>query len=224
MMLEAGFRFVTLAALLDRLADKDGPSPSGARGLAAVTFDDGLRNNLTIAQPILAALGIPATVFVASDLIGSRSPWLGDGAEAEMLSADDLRALVADGWEMGAHTASHADLSQLSYEASIEEISRGVAVLERETGVHVTTLAYPFGSHSTSAMDAARAAGLRAALTTGGTGWEPYALTRAMISAGDPLWVFALKVADAYEPLISSRPARFLRMQSRAWRARLSTG
>jgi len=37
----------------------------------AVTFDDGLVNNLTLALPLLQSLGIPATFFVPSALVGA---------------------------------------------------------------------------------------------------------------------------------------------------------
>jgi peptidoglycan/xylan/chitin deacetylase (PgdA/CDA1 family) len=220
LMLAAGFRFVSLPVLVDRLAGGAPGTELAARGLAAVTFDDGLRNNLTVAQPILSDLSIPATVFVVSDLIGARSPWLGPDADAEMLSADDLRTLVASGWEVGAHTASHADLAQLGYDECREEISRCVAALEQQVGVRAQMLAYPFGSYGEPAIAAARAAGVRGAVTIGSGSWRPYELTRAMISAGDPLWVVLLKLTDRYEPPLASRVVRSARARSRTVRER----
>jgi peptidoglycan/xylan/chitin deacetylase (PgdA/CDA1 family) len=221
MMLTAGFRFVPLRTLVDAIADGGAAGASAARGLAAITFDDGLRNNLTVAQPILSALGISATVFVTSNLIGGYSPWLGAEAGGEMLSADDLRALVAYGWELGVHTASHADLSKLGYDQCVEEMSRCITALELNAGVRAETLAYPYGNYGGAAVAAARAVGLRAAVAVGSGSWARYELTRAMISAGDPLWVVLLKIANAYEPLLASPAVRFIRNSSRAQRERM---
>ncbi|MDQ2668413.1 MAG: polysaccharide deacetylase family protein [Gemmatimonadota bacterium] len=42
-----------------------------SRPTVAITFDDGYRNNLSVALPILRELGIPATVYVATGIIGT---------------------------------------------------------------------------------------------------------------------------------------------------------
>jgi len=43
----------------------------------AVTFDDGFENNLTVAAPILAARGVPATFYVTTDFIDrNRMSWV----------------------------------------------------------------------------------------------------------------------------------------------------
>ncbi len=46
------------------------------RNALAITFDDGYRDNLTHAAPVLARYGLPATVFLASGFIGTAEvPW-----------------------------------------------------------------------------------------------------------------------------------------------------
>jgi peptidoglycan/xylan/chitin deacetylase (PgdA/CDA1 family) len=45
--------------------------PRGSKAPVLITFDDGYRNNLTLAAPILRRLGAPAVFFLASGYIGT---------------------------------------------------------------------------------------------------------------------------------------------------------
>jgi peptidoglycan/xylan/chitin deacetylase (PgdA/CDA1 family) len=61
--------------LADALLEMERSSPRG-RPIACVTFDDGYLNNRTVAYPILASLGIPATIYLTTGFVGtSRSLW-----------------------------------------------------------------------------------------------------------------------------------------------------
>ena len=55
---------------LERLGE-----PGGRRRRVALTFDDGLRSNVTVAYPLLRKLRLPATFYVCPDLIDKRR-WL----------------------------------------------------------------------------------------------------------------------------------------------------
>ena len=216
LLLSAGFEFVTLAELARR-AEGGTPEP----GLAAVTFDDGMRNNHTTALPILNEYGIPATVYVTIGFIGGTSPWIGPGGDGAIMDEPELRELAAAGWELGAHTMTHADLSTLGYEACLQEIEDSRTELERIAGVKVETFAYPFGRYGPDALAAARDAEVIAAVTTGSGSWDRYEMTRAMIGAVDPLPVVLLKLTDRYEPLLQSAPARLARQASKRLRGAL---
>ncbi|MGC2697706.1 MAG: polysaccharide deacetylase family protein [Candidatus Angelobacter sp.] len=63
------FNVVSLETMVDRLA-----SDAGANDLV-LTFDDGLRNNLSVVYPVLRELLLPATFFVCPALIDS-GKWL----------------------------------------------------------------------------------------------------------------------------------------------------
>ncbi len=53
------------------------------RRVVAVTFDDGYRDNVSVALPILERLGIPASFFLVTDLCsGARTAWWEDVAWA----------------------------------------------------------------------------------------------------------------------------------------------
>jgi len=62
--LQRQFNVISLAEGVARLAN--GSLPPAA---AAITFDDGYRDNLTLAAPILQRRNLPATLFVATDFI-----------------------------------------------------------------------------------------------------------------------------------------------------------
>ena len=62
-------RFYRFVPLLDAL-DQAGQGRDG-EDLACLTFDDGYRDNYTVAHPILRELGIPATIFLVAGLIGT---------------------------------------------------------------------------------------------------------------------------------------------------------
>ena len=68
--LKRRFTIMPLPAFIRQLRERGTP-PERA---LAVTFDDGYENLYTHAFPILRTLGIPATVFIATDLIEPAEP------------------------------------------------------------------------------------------------------------------------------------------------------
>jgi peptidoglycan/xylan/chitin deacetylase (PgdA/CDA1 family) len=65
------YTVLSVEELMDRV--RAGRLP---RNAAAITFDDGYRDTLTHAAPILAAHGLPATVFLATGFMGTTEvPW-----------------------------------------------------------------------------------------------------------------------------------------------------
>lgn len=216
MLMDAGFEFTTVAELA-RIADGGTPPP----GYAAISFDDGMRNNLTAALPILQEYGLPATIYVTVGYLGGISPWIGPKTDNRTLSEEEVRDLARAGWELGAHTMTHPDLSTLDYEACRREIEDSKTTLESIGAVAVETLAYPFGHYNSTAIQATHDSGLLAAVTTGSGSWAPYELTRAMISSMDPISVVLLKLTDRYEPLLQLPPARLLRQVSKQARKRV---
>jgi peptidoglycan/xylan/chitin deacetylase (PgdA/CDA1 family) len=69
--LASNFNIFSLEDGLERLIKKDVPDNA-----IVITFDDGYRDNYTDAFPILKNLSIPATIFLATDAIGTqRTLW-----------------------------------------------------------------------------------------------------------------------------------------------------
>jgi glycosyltransferase involved in cell wall biosynthesis/peptidoglycan/xylan/chitin deacetylase (PgdA/CDA1 family) len=117
--------------------------------IVAITFDDGYRDNATIAAPILRSLGLPACFFVSTDMIGSSQPFPHDVVQGrppqQHMSWDDLRRLAAAGFEIGSHTCSHADLGHITLADARRELRESKQRIETEVGTAVRLFAFPYG-------------------------------------------------------------------------------
>ena len=183
-------------------------------GRAALTFDDGLVDNLTALVPILQELRAPATVFVVSGWLGQAhpaAPW------TRIVSDGELRELRQAGVEIGGHSATHADLSALAHEDALDEVLRGKQELEELLGEAVEVAAYPYGRTSPDAIRAVRDAGFRAACSTSARGsWDdPFFLPRQDMDNRGGLLGLRLKRDDRYESLMRLAPARAARRVGR---------
>ena len=123
----------------------------------AITFDDGLASFGQIAAPILLEHGLPVTLFVVTDAVGSSNVWRGRqdaGIPVQaLLDWQQLATLQEAGVQLGAHTCTHAKLNTLHGDALHREIVASKQRLARELGVDATTFAYPYGATSPAARD-----------------------------------------------------------------------
>jgi peptidoglycan/xylan/chitin deacetylase (PgdA/CDA1 family) len=167
-----GYRVISLDELTERLRAHRLPD----RRSVVLTIDDGYRDNLEIARPILRRHGFPATLFAVSGTLGHGNLWDrgGELAGRPMLSAVELRELAHDGVAIGGHTRSHPSLPKLGDAALSDELGGARSELERELGRPVNAFSYPFGHHDDAVVCAVRAAGFMSAVTT-----EPHLVTPA---------------------------------------------
>jgi peptidoglycan/xylan/chitin deacetylase (PgdA/CDA1 family) len=91
--LRRAFTIVPLAAFA---ASIGAPRDAGRGRRAAIIFDDGLRNNVVVAYPMLRALGVPATFFVCPGLIEERRwLWTHEARRRLQFAARPLRDTLA---------------------------------------------------------------------------------------------------------------------------------
>lgn len=217
MLLAAGFEFVSLAELAARASGGEPPP-----GLAAVTFDDGMEDNFSVALPLLQEFGISATVFVQTGVIGEPNPWLGPGASARMLNEQEIRAMADAGVVIGAHSVTHPDMSTLSRDECLREMEMSRDALVEITGREVREFAYPFGHYGPQTVEAARAARFDLAVTCVNRGsWNPFELKRVLITRRDGVGGFLARVAGIYEPVVLGPLGSAARGATRGVRSRL---
>lgn len=177
---------------------KPGPlaAPAPDRRTLAITFDDGYKDTLTAAGPILAALDLPMTVFMITARLNEESRLY--------LSATELKTLASrKGVTIGAHGHTHTPLDSLSDGALKEELTKSRKILEDLLGRSVTSLSYPHGRVDRRVRDAAQEAGYTlGACSRYGQNTaqrDPLLLCRTEITAWDDLEAFGLKVGGHWD-------------------------
>jgi peptidoglycan/xylan/chitin deacetylase (PgdA/CDA1 family) len=135
---DEGFQTVSLAEFLAFTAGRR----QLPRKSVLLTFDDGYKSFVQYARSTLKDYGFGATLFVYSDFIGA-----GSG-----LSWQDLRALSEQGYDVQAHSKSHANLrrkegeSEAAYAKRIEaELGYPLTLFKKYLGRSSESLAYPYG-------------------------------------------------------------------------------
>jgi len=174
----------------------------------AVTFDDGYRDNLIEAAPILDRYRIPATFFVVPGRVGAFLDHDRPTADARLMSWADIHQLEKRGFDIGAHTLSHRRLATLDRAEQVHEIIEGGRLLEKNLGHRVLSFAYPFGSaldYSAVSVELVRQAGYDYALSNRygrcNAEKERWELRRIWIDRTDSFVMFQAKVNGALDTL-----------------------
>ena len=213
---DRGHATLTLADLAARLA---AGQAIPARPVV-VTFDDGFRDFMTHALPVLADRRLVATQYVVSDLVGGTSRWLDDVGEGgrPLMDEADVREAHAAGVEIGAHTRTHPRLDALPPDRMAEEVGGSKARLEDILGAAVTTFAYPFGLYD-GVREAVVKAGFAAACAvryrTSSPDDDRFAMARLIVRRETALDAFA-RLLDG-----DDMGARMTYDRTRAWAWRL---
>lgn len=201
-----GWRAVNLRDGLHAL--NQSPTQVRAQRLVALTFDDGFRDFLTAAAPILQLLGFSATIFLPTAFIADNGicrKFLG----RDCLTWSDVRQLHRAGFEFGSHTVNHAKLVDLSWPEIEFELTSSKADIAERIGVEATSFAYPYafpqaaGAFVLRFREILRNAGYRACVATSigrvARLDDPYCLKRLPINDADDLSLFAAKLYGAYD-------------------------
>jgi peptidoglycan/xylan/chitin deacetylase (PgdA/CDA1 family) len=157
-----------------------------------LTFDDGTRDFVDNALPVLQELDITATLFIVAGKVGGRRDWdplHGDPlAPVPLLDSDELRHLRAQGFTIGSHTYSHRWLPAssarghsgpgLSASQARREVLLSREVLSALIGEPVRWFAYPYLGADSRGYELVREAGYRGACGGPNRKHERYYLNR----------------------------------------------
>lgn len=175
--LKENYDCISFSELCERLK-------SGARSKrrsVVITFDDGYRDNFTAAAPALREAGVAATFFVSTGFIDTSREFPHDArgnreenseeARFPKLTWDDLRAMEAEGFEIGSHTVNHANLGKAADEVITREVTESLSALNSNLGSRPRCFSFPWGKPadiSDRAVEAVKRAGYYAAASAYG--------------------------------------------------------
>jgi len=186
---------------------------ANGRDGVAITFDDGYRDNVTNAAPVLQRLGLPATFFIVTGRMGGVMVPDEDPATGAIMTWEEVRELVRAGFDIGGHTVTHPHLARLGEEEQRREILDCARAIAEQLGQRPEAFAYPYGSvadYNEVSVRLVREAGFQYAVSNrygaNPPGCDRWTLRRIWIDGTDSLETFQAKVAgrlDAFALLDS---------------------
>jgi peptidoglycan/xylan/chitin deacetylase (PgdA/CDA1 family) len=188
------------------LADVVDGRIGGTKPVVAITFDDGYRNVLRTAGPILARHGFPATVFVPTDWRGRVNGWIEPtSCDLEIMDDPELRESESSGLAIESHGHAHIDMSDSTPEGVERDIKASLDNLEILLGRRPRFLAYPYGRIASWTPRVAERTGLAAAFTIDERHGGRFAYERVQVTPLDNAQTFALKTTGVYLKIRKSR-------------------
>lgn len=189
---ENGYTVIPLRRYIDyRLGRASAPPPRSV----VITVDDGHRSVYTEMLPLVKKYRIPVTLFIYPSAISNAS---------YAMKWENLRELEKTGlFEVQSHTYWHPNfktekkrLGSQEYQRFLDmQFKKSKEKLEKELGIKVDILAWPFGIHDDELMKRAHEAGYAAAFTIerrhAGAADVMMALPRYLMTNGDRGAVFA---------------------------------
>ncbi len=165
-LVENGFRTITLEEWYNY---KTVRKPMPQRTIL-LTFDDGFDDFAVYAWPILQNYGLGAINYLVSSLVGRANEWdAAMGESVPLMNWDTIKRLRDEGCEFGSHTCSHKHLTGLTTDEIAYELAHSRAVLQKELGLPITSIAYPFGDYDPIVAHIAGACGYDFAVTCDGS-------------------------------------------------------
>ncbi|CAB3735671.1 hypothetical protein LMG3458_05260 [Achromobacter deleyi] len=170
-----------------------------------ITFDDGYRNVVQNAMPVLDKLGFTATNYLVANQFDGGNVWDAKIGipHSPLMTVEEMRQWAAAGHEVGSHTLDHVHLPEMTPDEARRQMVESKDVLEQALGAPVTAFCYPYGDHGPEHLAMAREAGYdNATLTKRGlanASDDPFGLPRVTVSRSTGIFRFLQKCLTRYE-------------------------
>jgi peptidoglycan/xylan/chitin deacetylase (PgdA/CDA1 family) len=162
---------------------------SSKQNLVALTFDDGYRDNLTAALPLLEKYSMPATIFMVAGFVD----------RDRYLSAAELRELAKHPLiTIGSHGLWHRNFNELAEKEARLELTESRRALEGITGEKITLMAWPYGECNSRLEQLSGECGYAASWSVWKGTNGPHSRWRVPLGARDNLVRFVAKASGVY--------------------------
>ena len=173
--------------------------------VVGITFDDGFKNNLTHALPILQKFNFSATCYIISQNIGGINYWdLDKGIpENPLMDEGEVKQWINGGMEIGSHTQHHVRLAECDPATVEQEIQQSKLDLEKQFNCSVNHFCYPYGNYNDEIVAITKNSGYSSATTVDRGRTKPsdnlLALPRVPITHRTFFHLFLMKILSKYE-------------------------
>jgi peptidoglycan/xylan/chitin deacetylase (PgdA/CDA1 family) len=138
-----------------------------------ISFDNGYPKQVTYAPQVLSRYGWPGVLFEITE---------------EHLRPSEIRPVIALGWEVDSHSATHPDLTELSGSELEYQVAASRRYLRRKFGIPSDNFCYPSSLYDAATIAAVKEAGYVGAVTENAgyaSRGKPYELDRYEIEGED---------------------------------------
>ena len=183
-------------------------SMQAAERRVVLTFDDGFASMWENVLPLLEEFGFRATFFIVPGYVGKTlwgdpltRTWSWEEKSRRipfpMMAWDQIARMSEAGMEIGSHTLSHPNLTDIAEEEARKEIHESKAFLEEKLGIPMQGFCYPRGCQNDAVVKLVQESGYHYGCTTK-PGYatpdsDPFALPRIPGPASLSDLVFHLK-------------------------------
>ena len=171
-----------------------------------ITFDDGYENIYKLAMPILNEFNQKATCFIVKNQINGFNLWDSNRADYKkykLMNLDQIHEWDEKGFEIGAHTLDHVNLTKLTAEKKNKQINDPISFFYDKLNISIKSFSYPFGSYDDECIDLLKE-NYKYAVTTKPSlynqkNFTKYEIPRISINSSTSIFKFFLKVLTNYE-------------------------
>ena len=169
-----------------------------------LTFDDGYKDNLDNAAPLLKKYNFTAQVFLLADPKIASNQWDIHSTEPshEIVSGPARQQWKETPFAIGSHGFAHKKITALDETSAQNELLDSKKILENEFNMPVNVFAFTYGVTTPVAAALAQAAGYDYAVNTDTGGLlleeEPYSIFRVSVFPNENLWSLFKKTSKWY--------------------------